>query len=77
MLDHPELVFALLIFLASRGQALPPSVLASLEVGADELPEMSRRWWQVLVEAFLFHPSFALHGEHRAFRDSLAKSVRG
>ena len=76
VLDAPELAFGLLIYLAHRKQPLPGGLLALLEVEAAELPEMDRRWWQVLVHGFLFHASFALGAEHKDFRDALTKRLR-
>ena len=76
LLDNPELTFALLIFLAAHEQPLPFNVLTSLDVDSIELPGLDRRWWQVLVYAFLFHPSFELSKPQREFQDALAKRLR-
>lgn len=76
LLDHPELAFGLLIFLNALGRSLPLKVLALLEVDTPELPTLDRRWWQVLVNAFLFHPSFGLTPAQEDFRASLAKRLR-
>ena len=76
VLGAPELAFGLLIYLAHRKQPLPGGLLGLLEVEAAELPEMDRRWWQVLVHGFLFDASFALSAEQKNFRDALAKRLR-
>ena len=76
LLDNPELAFALLIFLNARGRTLPRDVLKALDVDGLDLPTLDRRWWQVLVNGFLFHPSFALTSNQEEFRAHLAKRLR-
>ena len=76
ILDYPELAFALLIFLRFCGALLPVDTLQRLDVDADQLPALDRRWWQVLVHAFLFHPSFVLDEEQNDFKTALAKRLR-
>ena len=76
MLDYPELAFGLLIFLASHARPLPRACLESLDVDGEELPALDRRWWQVLVHAFLFHESFVLDAQQQELQTSLAKRLR-
>ena len=76
LLDYPGLAFGLLIFLAYRERPLPPEVLSSLDVDSSELPALDRRFWQVLVSAFLFHPSFDLTPEQEEYRTGVAKRLR-
>ncbi len=54
ILDDPELAVALLVFLRETGQELPKRLTSLLDIGEDELPALNRRWWQVLVKAYLY-----------------------
>jgi superfamily II DNA or RNA helicase len=50
--DAPETAVALLVFLKDRQQPLPRHLLRLLGVHAQDLPDLSRCWWQVLVAGY-------------------------
>lgn len=53
VLDDPELAVALLVFLKATGAALPAGLLDVLGLAASDLPPLARRWWQVLLAAWV------------------------
>ncbi|HSI16791.1 MAG TPA: DEAD/DEAH box helicase family protein [Sphingomonas sp.] len=54
ILDAPEMLSAILIFLASCGRPLPKAPLRLLGVGRDELPSPSPLWLELLLDGLLF-----------------------
>lgn len=76
ILAQPELAVALLVALRAGGRELPQALLDALDVRADELPELTRRWWQVLLRAFLSDAVWPHDPESEEYRDRLAKGLR-
>lgn len=74
VLDDPELAVALLVLLRATGSALPDDLLELLDLDRTELPSPSRRWWQILLHAYLYDVSFAHRS--RRYRDALATRLR-
>ena len=74
VLDDPEFAVALLVYLKHRGEKGPAELLALLDVRASEIPDPSRRWWQVLVEKYLFHASFPNTDHRKALTARLRES---
>ncbi|MFA5965947.1 MAG: DEAD/DEAH box helicase family protein [Sphingomonas sp.] len=54
ILDAPEMLSAILVFLASCGRPLPRAPLALLGVARDELPMPSAFWLELLLDGLLF-----------------------
>lgn len=58
VLAEPELAVALLVYLRATAAGLPPGLLSVLDLGSVHLPVLDRRWWEVLLRAFLFGDTF-------------------
>ncbi len=68
IVDEPELAVALLVYLRAAGQECPKRLTALIAVCEDELPALDRRWWQVLVKAYLYEKRWIAaydQGRHR------------
>jgi len=76
VLKTPELAMALLVFAKAKQSDLPPGLCALMDVTAADIPELGRRWWQVLVEQVLFSTTFDLTDDQRAFVQSLKQQLR-
>jgi hypothetical protein len=76
ILDKPELAFAILIFLAKKDLPLPTALMELLDTDKTDLPVMGRRWWQVLLKAYLFDGSWPHTDDSSEHRDRLAKTLR-
>lgn len=74
VLGEPELAVSLLVYLMGTGAPLPLGLLGLLEFERTDLPQPSRRWWQVLLHEYLFGRSFSRHS--KAYRDELATRLR-
>jgi len=67
LLEHPEEVVGLVLLLREFDVTIPRFVLRTLGIEEAELPEMDRRWWQVVVYSYLFGthwPDSAERDEH-------------
>jgi superfamily II DNA or RNA helicase len=76
VLEKAELAVALLLFLQEAGDPLPEPLLDLLSVRPELLPEMDRRWWQVLLSAFLFDTQWIAQTPDCKLRECLAKELR-
>lgn len=76
VLDQAELAVALLLFLREAGDLLPRPLTRLLDLRKDTLPEMDRRWWQVLIAGFLFDKRWQEHTPDNPLRAHLAKELR-
>lgn len=76
MLDQVELTVGLLVFLRHRGRPLPKALLRALSLSPEELPDLSTRWWQVLLQAFLFDKRWQSVTADLPLRTRLTKELR-
>ncbi len=76
VLENPELAVALLACLRMRDRPLPRGLLRLLDARASQLPPMSRRWWQVLVEHYLFGHTWRPDRQRETHRDALLHRLR-
>lgn len=77
VLDEPETALALLAFLKSKDLELPAPLVALLDVQRDDVPAEDLRWWQLLLNAFLFDaPPDGEAPEIRDLRKDLATRLR-
>jgi len=72
ILEHPEFWVALLIFIRHYGGKLESSWLDFLSAGPDELPEIGRRWWQIIIYSYLF----SSHWKDTPTRDAHVEFVK-
>lgn len=76
ILAQPELSIAMLVLLKAKHIELPTGILKLLGVQKTTIPELSRRWWQVLVKSYLFDKHWSDHDEQRQHKKQLIKYLR-
>ena len=76
ILEDPELLSALVVYLRARGEPPPVTLLKLLGCDAEELPAFNRRWCHVLVQHYLREQSWPLDAESDKHRVALAKQLR-
>ena len=76
VLGAPEFTFAMLIYLRARERLLPKALLRLLGTRADDLPEIGKRWWQVLVEHYLYGDTWTPDPQREQHRDNLMTHLR-
>ena len=75
ILEDPELLSALLIYLHACQQALPGPLLRLLDCQPQDLPPFDRAWCQVLVQRYLSAQSWPRDPNSDAHRAMLAKRL--
>jgi len=76
IIKFPKLTIALLAFLKHKQLTLPEGLLTALDLSPEDVPALSRHWWQVLVETVLFSNSFELSDEKKEYASQLKKQLR-
>lgn len=76
ILQHPELAVAMLVLLKAKSIALPDNVLKLFHIQQATVPELSRRWWQVLVKSYLFDKNWSDTDANSQHRKQLARQLR-
>ncbi len=76
MLEDPELLSALVIYLRACGVSPPRRLMKLLGCEVEELPPFERRWCQVLVQRYLREQTWPLDAESERHREALAKRLR-
>jgi len=76
VIKNPELAIALLAFIKQKQQPLPLDLLITLDLTDQDIPELGRHWWQVLVDAALFSNTFKLSYRHQESIKQLKKQLR-
>ncbi|MCI0713653.1 MAG: DEAD/DEAH box helicase family protein, partial [Chloroflexi bacterium] len=73
VLANPELAFSLLSYLKTRGETLPKQLQKLMAVSNEDVPPMNKRWWQILVRAYLYDNNWPVDASHR---EELMKTLR-
>jgi superfamily II DNA or RNA helicase len=76
LLDHPNEAISMLVYLKDQQQPLPPHLLTLLDLQPEDLPPLTRKWWQALLKFYLFHNSWTLDPDHAEHRKTLAQQLR-
>jgi superfamily II DNA or RNA helicase len=76
ILEDPELLTALLIYLRACQEDPPRRLLKLLACRAEDLPAFDRGWCQVLVQRYLREQTWPLAAEAEPHRTALAKHLR-
>lgn len=76
VLEEPNVAIALLVIVKAKDWPTPATLMALLDLTERDVPELGRRWWQILIEALLFSKSFVLDEEGCQYVDRLKKQLR-
>lgn len=76
IVKNPEVAIAILSYLKHKNYDIPPALLSLLDLDHRDIPDLGRRWWQILVEALLFFPSFKNSEPTENYITSLKKEMR-
>jgi superfamily II DNA or RNA helicase len=76
VIKSPEIAISLLTFIKEKQLPLPTGLLITLDLTENNIPELGRRWWQVLVESVLFSKTFEHSNDHKNSIDQLKKQLR-
>ncbi|VGO22429.1 hypothetical protein SCARR_04512 [Pontiella sulfatireligans] len=74
--SDPQAAMALLVFLKHKTGEAAPELYTALDVSFKEIPELSRTWWQVLLEHLLFSNKPEQNAAASAYYAELKKRLR-
>jgi len=75
VIRSPHTAIAILTFMKARQHDMPSHLLTTLDLTLDDIPELGRHWWQLLVEALLFSDTFVLTKDDELFVRQLKKQL--
>lgn len=76
VVKHPKVAVAILCFMRAKNLPLNKALMRVIDLGNRDIPELGRRWWQILVEAVLFSAAFSLQTEHQDFIVTLKRQLK-
>lgn len=78
LIKNPNYAIALMVFLHARGEQVPGHLLTMMDFSINELPELGRHHWQILLQHLLFQSGDArTDPDHAEFLEKLKKQLRG
>lgn len=76
VIKNPEVAISIVSYLAAKQLASGAELLEILDMDAQDIPELGRKWWQVLVETLLFSNSAGYSEAQIKFIASLKKQLK-
>ena len=76
VIKQPRIAIALLVFIKAKKFDAPQSLLTTLDLTVDDVPQLGRHWWQMLIETVLFSNTFEHSEEAIDFISQLKKQLR-
>jgi superfamily II DNA or RNA helicase len=73
---EPEIAVSILVFMKAKGIPLPQSTCSVLDIKDEDIPQLGRHWWQILIEAVLFSNTFAHSADDKIFIDQLKRQLK-
>ncbi|MDD1795513.1 DEAD/DEAH box helicase family protein [Enterovibrio sp. ZSDZ42] len=75
LLKEPEIAIAILSFIKTKGLSTDIALKQLLDLTHDDIPELGRHHWQVLIAALLFSNTYQHQNEHLLFVEQLKKQL--
>jgi len=76
IIKQPKIAIAILSFIKSLQIPIAKELLSILDLSVQDIPDLSRRWWQVLIETLLFSKTCKHNDDDQNFIDQLKKQLR-
>jgi len=76
IIKQPETAISILSFLRAKSLPTNPPLLSLLDLTEQDIPELGRKWWQVLIESILFSKIRVLNDEQERYVNALKKQLR-
>lgn len=74
--ECPHIIISVLTFLKAKSIAIPDRVLSTLDLRYEDIPELGRHWWQILIESVLFSNTFTQDKSDKDFIEQLKKQLK-
>lgn len=76
IVNEPKIAISILSFLKFKGHPLDGLLMRQLDLQQQDIPELGRHWWQVLLSSLFFSKTFSLTEEQIDFVKKLKKQLK-
>jgi superfamily II DNA or RNA helicase len=76
IIKQPEIAISILSFLQAKSLPINSPLMSLLDLSREDIPELGRKWWQVLIETILFSSTTCHNEEQSKFVDALKKQLK-
>lgn len=76
IIKEPQIAIAILAFMKECQTPIAKELLSLLDLAVQDIPDLSRRWWQVLIETLLFSKTCQHSENNQLFIEQLKKQLR-
>ncbi|SBS37409.1 Type III restriction enzyme, res subunit [Marinomonas spartinae] len=76
IIKEPHVAIALLTYIKAKSLPMKDSLMALLDMKAEDIPELGRHWWQVLLESILFSKTTQHTDVQKQALDHLKKQLK-
>ena len=74
--ECPQIIISVLAFLKAKSMTIPDRIFTTLDLQYEDIPELGRHWWQILIESVLFSNTFTQDKEDKEFIEQLKKQLK-
>lgn len=74
--NNPKLALVLLVYMKAHKIPLSEELSAILDVKLEDVPELGRQWWQILIEGVLFSKTFYLSDDFDLYIKQLKRQLK-
>ncbi len=76
LVKKPEIAISILCFMHAKSLPVNKPLMSLMNLSQEDIPELGRRWWQILVEGILFSNSADYSEQQIKFITGLKKQLR-
>ncbi|WP_258955891.1 DEAD/DEAH box helicase family protein [Shewanella woodyi] len=76
IIKEPQIAIALLVFIKAKSLPSNEELMALLDMKDEDIPELGRHWWQILIQTILFSKTTQHSDSDQQFIEQLKKQLR-
>lgn len=76
IIKEPQIAIALFTFIKAKSLLDNEDLMVLLDMKSEDIPELGRHWWQVLLETILFSKTTQYNDPQQQFVDQLKKQLK-
>lgn len=76
IIKEPQIAIALLIFIKAKSLPKNEALMDLLDIKSEDIPELGRHWWQILIETILFSKTTQHNESQQQFVDHLKRQLK-
>ena len=74
--ECPQIIISVLTFLKAKSIPIPERIFSTLDLRYEDIPDLGRHWWQILIESVLFSNTFTQDKVAKDFIEQLKKQLK-